>query len=525
MNDFTVMLVDDDSDVLGAIGSRCRARGFNVLRARNLLTALSLVEVQRPDVLCMDVRLPTGNGLSFCESLAQNEATKDIPVIVLTGQRDDETRRRCQQLGAIYIPKRPDVWSELEPVLDKLCDQTRAMRTPAGAALREPPQVADNQDREPSKLSSNSQCEKSNQVFSNCDASKGAPPIGAMTPASRALDARTIVIADDDADLVDSLAQRCSQLGCRVIGAGSALEAINVINSVTPDLVCIDVNMPAGNGLSVCEMMSGDERLRSIPVIVLTGSSDHQTIRRCHNLMVYYVKKCANDWIHIEPLLMELIGKQDSKQAGAGADRATNGAIADSPQSVSNRPATSRSATGDLPGDGAGESLLDAVFAMLGTPGDNAPTDAADQPDDEWDETISREQEAAKEPPWVLCIDDDPDFSDALKCRLESYGVAVIRAFSGMEGYRLAFTHPARAILLDYNMPNGQGDYILGRLKDNRATKDIPVIVITGVLDKWLERKMYGLGASRFLNKPVQFDTLRDELAKSIDILAEPAVV
>ena len=81
----------------------------------------------------------------------------------------------------------------------------------------------------------------------------------------------------------------------------------------------------------------------------------------------------------------------------------------------------------------------------------------------------------------MLCIDDDADFSDALKIRLEDHGVAVIRAHTGMEGYRLAFTTPASAILLDFNMPDGQGDYILGRLKDNPVTRDIPVVVITGV--------------------------------------------
>jgi response regulator RpfG family c-di-GMP phosphodiesterase len=91
-----------------------------------------------------------------------------------------------------------------------------------------------------------------------------------------------------------------------------------------------------------------------------------------------------------------------------------------------------------------------------------------------------------------------------------------------MEGYRLAFTNPASAILLDYNMPNGQGDYVLGRLRDNPVTKNIPVIVVTGVRDKSLERKMYGLGAKAYLTKPVPFETLRDELAKHIEILAVP---
>jgi CheY-like chemotaxis protein len=294
-----------------------------------------------------------------------------------------------------------------------------------------------------------------------------------------------------------------------VIGASSALEAINAIHRVVPDVVCIDVNMPAGNGLSVCEMLSSDARLRSIPVVVMTGDCDQQTIRRCHDMMVYYVQKCADIWSRLEPLVQELLAASERKAAPIR------------PGDVPDDAALGCGASEE--GDGAcdGDSLLDAVFAMLGRPDDDAPaTVLAVDPAATADETSRGD-----EPPWVLCIDDDEDFSDALKCRLESYGVAVLRAFNGMEGYRLAFTHPARAILLDYNMPNGQGDYILGRLQESPATRDIPVIVVTGARDKWLERKMYGLGAKSFLTKPVRFEALRDELASYIDILAEPAAV
>lgn len=493
MNDMTILLIDDDSDVLGAIGARCRARGYNVLRAHNLLTAMSLVECHRPDVLCVDVQMPTGNGLSFCESLAANEVTRDIPIIVLTGQRDEETIRECRRLGATYVPKRPDVWSELEPLLEKLMEMRQHQRMVHNA-------------------------ESSTETLGNATASSFipnpkqpiAPPNGVELMNETGTASRTIVIADDDLDLVDSLTQRCSQLGLRVIGASSALEAINAINRVVPDLVCLDINMPAGNGLSVCEMMSSDERLRSIPVIVMTGDCDQQTIRRCHDMMVYYVQKCVDVWRRLEPLLRELLVA--SGQQAAPIRSAAGQGDAASSRDVSRENLSARD----------GDSLMDAVFAMLGTADDaDAATELAGDSAAAIDETSGQ----GAEPPWVLCIDDDEDFSDALKCRLESYGVAVLRAYNGMEGYRLAFTHPARAILLDYNMPNGQGDYILGRLKESPATRDIPVIVVTGARDKWLERKMVGLGAKSFLTKPVRFEVLRDELANHIDILAEPAAV
>ncbi len=68
-------------------------------------------------------------------------------------------------------------------------------------------------------------------------------------------------------------------------------------------------------------------------------------------------------------------------------------------------------------------------------------------------------------------------------------------------------------------MPNGEGDYVLARLKDNPVTKDIPVFVITGTRDRVLQRRMIALGAADFFEKPVDFEKLRARLADYIDIL------
>lgn len=125
----------------------------------------------------------------------------------------------------------------------------------------------------------------------------------------------------------------------------------------------------------------------------------------------------------------------------------------------------------------------------------------------------------AKDPPWLLHIEDDEDYSAAIKLRLEKHGVAVVRASSGVEGYTTAFTTPADAILLDYELPAAEGDYVLRRLKDNPVTRDVPVIVLSGRRDRALERQMLGLGAARYLTKPIDFDDLLTELGRHIDVL------
>ncbi len=147
--------------------------------------------------------------------------------------------------------------------------------------------------------------------------------------------------------------------------------------------------------------------------------------------------------------------------------------------------------------------------------------DTLPPPTDLFDRTMAA---AETGPPRVLCIDDDPSFSLALKLRLESHGVAVIRAFEGMEGFRYAFSRATDVILLDYVLPNGQGDYVLRRLKDNPVTKPLPVIAITGYKDREKQRRMIALGADALLFKPLDFSELLVELGRHISVLPRPAV-
>ena len=120
--------------------------------------------------------------------------------------------------------------------------------------------------------------------------------------------------------------------------------------------------------------------------------------------------------------------------------------------------------------------------------------------------------------PRVLCIDDDKEFVHALQIRLESRGIAVLRATTGLDGFCYAVGEPADAILLDYQLPNGCGDYILEQLKAHPATTNTPVIVISGSQDRALAYTLVNGGAVRFMHKPLNFEELISELRKHLAV-------
>src|SRR5262245_34948904 len=136
-----------------------------------------------------------------------------------------------------------------------------------------------------------------------------------------------------------------------------------------------------------------------------------------------------------------------------------------------------------------------------------------------WQQQAVESQMSALRPgPRVLCIDDDEEFIQALQTRLESRGIAVFRATTGLNGYCYAVSEPADAILLDYQLPNGRGDFILRQLKANLATQEIPVIMISGSRDRALEYTLLNEGAVRFLHKPLDFEELMSELRKHLAV-------
>jgi len=152
--------------------------------------------------------------------------------------------------------------------------------------------------------------------------------------------------------------------------------------------------------------------------------------------------------------------------------------------------------------------LLDSVEDLQTTrgPGVEVPQQPA----------VEHHRPAPRPAPRVLCIDDDPEYTQALKIRLESRGISVLRATTGLDGYCCALGESADVILLDYQLPNGCGDYILEQLKGNPATKNIPVIVISGSKDRALEFLLINGGAARFLPKPLNFEELMSELRKHL---------
>jgi PAS domain S-box-containing protein len=116
----------------------------------------------------------------------------------------------------------------------------------------------------------------------------------------------------------------------------------------------------------------------------------------------------------------------------------------------------------------------------------------------------------------ILVVDDDRDTTRLVQEVLGRAGFTVRTANNGFEALAVARWEQPGLILLDLKMPGLDGYEILKRLKRDRATQDIPVVVVTGsVTDEEVKRKkVLALGAAQFLTKPFVIDDFVEEIRR-----------
>ncbi|MBU2574686.1 MAG: response regulator [Elusimicrobia bacterium] len=82
--------------------------------------------------------------------------------------------------------------------------------------------------------------------------------------------ANKILIADDDSEMLDTLAELLEAEGYEVIQAENGLEAVESAKKELPALVMLDIHMPKMNGLKACKEIKTDQVTKAIPVVMLT---------------------------------------------------------------------------------------------------------------------------------------------------------------------------------------------------------------------------------------------------------------
>ena len=125
--------------------------------------------------------------------------------------------------------------------------------------------------------------------------------------------------------------------------------------------------------------------------------------------------------------------------------------------------------------------------------------------------------------PRVLIVEDEPDMNNLLADVLRAYRFEPLQALSGEQGLALLAAGHPDAILLDVMLPGLSGYEVCKQLKSSRATRPIPVLMLTA-LDRHLDRQRgFEAGADDYLTKPFTPDGLVEQLRACLDRLRAAA--
>lgn len=105
-NQTSLLVVEDEKDLLEVLRFSLSREGFSVRTAENGEDAIRFVREKRPDLVVLDLMLPTIDGLSVCRALRATESTRDLPVVMLTAKGEESDIVRGLEAGADdYVTK------------------------------------------------------------------------------------------------------------------------------------------------------------------------------------------------------------------------------------------------------------------------------------------------------------------------------------------------------------------------------------------------------------------------------------
>lgn len=96
----SILVIEDEQNIRLSISICLEQAGYKVMAARDGLEGIQTAIGARPDLILLDLILPKMNGYLICEALKSQEATRSIPILVMSAKAEEEDIHKAKMLGA-----------------------------------------------------------------------------------------------------------------------------------------------------------------------------------------------------------------------------------------------------------------------------------------------------------------------------------------------------------------------------------------------------------------------------------------
>jgi DNA-binding response OmpR family regulator len=233
-----ILIIEDDEFLGNAIFEKVQKEGFETVLETDGAVGLRKMSEFMPDLILMDMMLPTFNGYEILEAKKEIDAIKDIPVMVISNSGQEVEINKIKDLGVKeYIIKVQFSPKEVVEKINKILSETEGTLQ---------------------KIENNS------KMFES--------------PISKAprLVGKKILIVEDDAFLGDLLTKKLIKEGADITHSISGEDGLNELKNKPFDLISLDIVLPGISGLDTLKEISKDEKLNKIPVVILSNLSQKE---------------------------------------------------------------------------------------------------------------------------------------------------------------------------------------------------------------------------------------------------------
>jgi len=250
-----IVILDDEPAALKTISKELKDAGFTEVNGFTDSDE-AMEHVGDADLVLMDLQTPEV-GISLLKAIRAQKETRFLPVIVLTAATDFSTRMEALAAGANDFLNKPAEPSELvQRVNNVLCFKKYAdsLQVHTGDELETKVDSLPLSESHLTSVPTLEDCQKETNPR-NCK----------------------VLVIDDEAAVSKMIQLQLKRADYKDVHIeNDATAAIKTITDQQPDLVILDIHMPEINGLEILEQVKADQATASIPVLIMTGTSDER---------------------------------------------------------------------------------------------------------------------------------------------------------------------------------------------------------------------------------------------------------
>uniref|UniRef100_A0A7C4Y6M7 Response regulator n=1 Tax=candidate division WOR-3 bacterium TaxID=2052148 RepID=A0A7C4Y6M7_UNCW3 len=211
-----ILIIESDYEMAKLVAQGLANAAYEPIVSTDAIQGLNFVHTEKPDLIILDLFLPAGGGLSILERIKGSPNTSNIPVLVITNEKDNEYKNNALEMGAIDYLEKPYDLNALIKIIEKI-------------------------------------------------------------PVEEKIETKNkILIIEDDKDLIKLMMRKLIASGYVVSFAEDTYQAMALVEKEKPDLIILDLLLPGGGGLTFLERLKKTTYAFKIPVIVLTGVKDNK---------------------------------------------------------------------------------------------------------------------------------------------------------------------------------------------------------------------------------------------------------